>query len=86
MQFVRVIDRVTGLMTQNPEALAFASPFNFKHLRAFQFHEPRMSQVKRDRKSAHAVRRKPLFRQPDVWPEFERPALKLSIELLNTLF
>src|SRR5215475_10048092 len=86
MKPVRVVDRMSSLVTQNAQALAFASPFNFKHLSTFQFHQPRMSEVKRYGKPAHAVGCKPFFRQPDMRPEFQRPRLELTIELLNPLF
>src|SRR5215471_3932499 len=86
MKPVRVIDRMSSLVTQDAQALAFAGPFNLKHLRTFQFHQPRMSKVKRYGEPAHAVGCKPFFRQPDMRPELQRPRLELPIKLLNPLF
>src|SRR2546423_1276521 len=36
MEPERVIDRVSGLVTQNPHAFAFACSLHFQHLRTFE--------------------------------------------------
>jgi len=45
-----------------------------------------MSKVKRNGKSGHAVRCKPLLGEPDVRLKVQRTSFQLPVKLLNSLF
>src|SRR5579862_5526964 len=66
-----IIDSVARLVPQNTHTLAFTGAFHFQHLRSFQLHQAGMSQIKRNGESRDAVRRKPLFTEPDVRPKMQ---------------
>src|SRR6185369_4333550 len=57
--------------------------FDFQHLLPFEFHQPRVRQVKRDRDSRYAVRGKPLFRQPNMRFKANSPQVELVVEALD---
>ena len=62
----RGVESVAGFVSQNPHALGVSAAFDFQHLLPLELHQPRVGEVKRNRDSRHAVRRKPLFRQPNM--------------------
>src|ERR1041384_8441729 len=59
MKTKRRVECVACFVAQNSHALGVAAPFDFQHLLAFEFHEAWMREIKRNRDSRHAVRRKP---------------------------
>ena len=86
MEPERVVERVTGLMAQNPHAFAFTGPLHFQHLRTFELYQPGMSEVKRNGKSGHAVRCEPLLGEPEMRAKRKGSGLQLPVELFNSLF
>src|ERR1043166_5869509 len=60
MQAESVIEGVAGLVPQNSHALNVGAAFNLSHEFSLELHQPRMRQVKRDRKTGNAVRSEPL--------------------------
>src|SRR5437870_4070249 len=60
VQTKRIVDRMAGFVTQDAHALEISAAFNFEHLLAFEFRQPRMRQIKWNRKTRHAVGRKPV--------------------------
>ena len=86
MKLERVVDGMAGFMPQNPHAFAFASAFDFQHLRPFESHKPGMGKIERYRKPAYAVGRKPFFRKPDMRFEPQRSSFKFPMQLFDPLF
>jgi hypothetical protein len=86
MKLERVVDGMTGFMPQNPQAFGFAGPFDFQHLRPFEFHKAGVGKIERYRKPAYAVGRKPFFRKPDMRFEPQRSCFQLPMQLLNPFF
>src|SRR5690349_2212322 len=78
-----VVDRVAGFVTQNAHALNVRSTFDFAHEFSFKLHQARMREIKRNRKSRHAVRRKPFGRQPDVRFEANATIVQLAVKTFD---
>src|ERR1043165_3617904 len=74
------VERVAGLVPQDAHALLVGAALDFQHLAAFELHQPRVRQVERDRDARHAVRRKPLLGQPNVWFEANSAGIQLAVE------
>src|SRR5437762_539 len=51
VQTKRIVDRVAGFVTQNAQALDISAAFDFEHLLAFEFNQPRMRQIKWNRET-----------------------------------
>jgi hypothetical protein len=71
---------------EDSHALGVSSSFNFEHLLAFELHQARMCQVKRNRDAGHAVRRKPLFCQPNVRFEANAAGVELAVKPFDVGF
>ncbi len=74
------VERVAGFVPKDSQALGVRSAFNFEHLLAFELHQARMSEVKRNRDAGHAVWRKPLFRQPNMRFEPNSAGIELAVK------
>ena len=70
-------------MTQDAHAFRVGAAFDFEHLLALEFHQARMGQVKRNRNAGHAVRREPLFGQPDVRLEANAAFVEFTVETFD---
>ena len=64
MQFISFINCVASLMPEDTAAFGFTGPFDLKHLAAFEAHQPRIRQIKWNRKSNDAIGIEELFRKP----------------------
>src|SRR5262249_41687229 len=54
-----------------------------QHLLSFELHQARVSEVKRDRDARHAIRRKPLFGQPNMRFETDSTGVQLAVKPLD---
>ena len=73
-------------VTQNAHAFDVAAAFDFAHELAFQFHQPRMGQIKWNGETGNAIGREPLSRQPDVWLETDPAIVQFAIETFDVRF
>src|SRR4051794_5727095 len=62
MQTKSVIQRMTSLVPQDAHTFNVSAAFDFAHELALELHQPRVRQIKRNRKSRHAVGREPFRR------------------------
>ena len=86
MQPERVVQRVPRFMAQDAHALNVGAAFDFAHELALDFHQPRMRQIKRNRKARHAVGREPLRRQPHVRLEANAAIVQLAVQTFDVGF
>src|SRR5439155_21803779 len=84
-QLIRVVDRVTGLVTQDSQARFKIAAFDLEHLGELEPRQPRMREIEGDGDARHAVRREPLVGQPVMRTEPEAPRLELPIEVRDAL-
>ena len=84
-QAIGVLDGVTGLVAQDPEAPLPGPALYLEHLALLQPGEPRMGEIERNRHPGHAVRAEPLVGQPVVRAEAQAPCLQLAEELGETI-
>ncbi len=73
-------------MTQDTHTFHVGAAFDFAHEFALEFHQPRMRQIKRNRKAGHAVGREPLGRQPDVGLEANAAIVQLAVQTFDVGF
>jgi hypothetical protein len=62
-------------MTEDSHAPLRRPAFDFEHLRAFEFLEPRVREVEGDRDARHAVRGEPFVGEPEVGTEAGQSAI-----------
>ena len=74
---------MTRFVSQDPHAFGIRATLNLKHLFAFEFHEARMGQVKRNGNARHAVRREPFFRKPDVRLKPNAATIQFTVQPLD---
>ena len=76
----RGVERVTGLVSQDAHTLFVGTALDFEHLLPLELHQAWVREVKRDGDAGHAVRRKPLFRQPNMRFKADSAVVELAIE------
>src|SRR6185503_10174855 len=81
MQTVGIVDRVSGLVAQNPHAPGPRAPFDLQHLAVLDAHQSRMRQIERNPNARHAVRAEPLRGQPAVRPEADSAPFQFVVKL-----
>ena len=86
MQPESVVERVARFMTQDAHAFDVGAAFDFAHVFALELHQPRMRQIKRNRKAGHAVGREPFGRQPDVRLEANAAIVQFAVETFDVWF
>ena len=74
------IERVAGFVPQDAQALGVSAALDLEHLLAFELHQARVRQVKRDGNAGHAVRREPLFSQPDMRFETDSARVQFPVK------
>ncbi len=80
------VQRVAGFVTQNAHALLVRAALQLQHLPAFELHQARVGEVKRDGDPRHAIGRKPLFRQPNMGFKANSARIQLAIKPLDVRF
>jgi hypothetical protein len=80
VQSERSVERVAGLVSQNAHAFGVAATLDLEHLFPFELNQAWVREVERYGDARHAVRRKPLFRQPNVRFEADSAVIQLTIE------
>jgi hypothetical protein len=84
MKVESVVYRVTRFVPHYSEALPFPSAFDFEHLLAFKFRQPRVGQVERNCEAWDVIRREPFFGQPDVRLEAQATRFELFEQRART--
>src|SRR6185436_14298335 len=74
------VEGVTGFVSQYPHAFGVGAALDFEHLFALELHQARVREVERDRDAGHAIRRKPLFCQPNMGFEADATVVELTVE------
>src|SRR5262249_4105003 len=75
---------VPGLMTQDTHEPAGIAALYLTHDASFKLLQAWVSKIERHGDSRHAVRREPLFREPDVRPHGNATALELRVEAIQS--
>jgi hypothetical protein len=84
-QAVRVVDRVSGLVAQNPHAPLVLAALDLEHLRFLEALEPVMRQVEGDRDGGGAVGGEPLVRQVEMQRKPHAARVELASQLRNPI-
>ncbi len=79
-QSIRVVQSVPRLVAKDAHQPTAVATLGLTHDPALQSLEPRMREIERNGDARHAVRRKPLLRQPDVRAEIQSPTFEFAVE------
>ncbi len=82
-QCIRIVDCMTGLVTQNAHAPFPVATFDVAHHVTLELAQTRVSKVEGNGKAGDAVGREPLGRQPDMRSEPDPPAFQLAVQALD---
>ena len=80
---IRVLQRMTGFMSQNAHAPVRGSTFDLQHLGQFQFCQSRMGQIEGHGNAGDPVWRKPFIGEPEVRTKGQPPPSQFRIELVD---
>ena len=86
MQTKSVIECVTRFVTQDAHAFNVSAAFDFSHEFALELEQPRVRQIKRNRKARHPVRREPFSGQPHMRLETNAPIVEFTVETFDVRF
>ena len=86
MQPKRVIDCMPRFVTQDAHAFDVGAAFDFAHKLPFEFHQPRMREIKRNGKTGNAVRREPFGRQPHMRLVTNAAIIQLAVKTFDMRF
>ena len=75
-----VVKRVPSFVPQDAHALDFGAALDFPHEFALELHQPRMGQVKGNRKPRHTIGCKPFGGQPHVRLEADAAIVQLTVK------
>src|SRR6185503_2100659 len=77
------VEGVAGFVAQDTKAFGIGAAFDLQHLLPFELHQAGVREVKRDGDARHSIRRKPLFRQPNMRFEPNSPGIQLTVQSLD---
>ena len=87
LKVVRVLQRMSGLVTEKAHALHAGAALHLEHHLPFEADQPWMGQIERDANAGDAVRRAPFVTQPRVKTEAPKPRrVELFAEAFHAVF